>query len=63
VSGPARKSGDSKNLGFFSKSYKNPFFNALITYMEIVPVRLVVSALAAVTLKRKASSGKAALTN
>ncbi len=37
----------------FSKLYRNPFFNALITYAEILPVGLLVSLIAALILKRK----------
>jgi hypothetical protein len=37
----------------FSEMYKNPFFNALITYSEIVPVGLIVSLISAFALKRK----------
>ena len=37
----------------FSEMYKNPFFNALITYSEIVPVGLIVSLISALALKRK----------
>ena len=37
----------------FSQMYKNPFFNALLTYSEILPVGLVVSLISALTLRRK----------
>jgi predicted permease len=37
----------------FSEMYKNPLFNALITYSEIVPVGLIVSLISAWTLRRK----------
>jgi hypothetical protein len=34
--------------------YENPFFNAMVTYMEILPVGLVVSLITAlVMMKRK----------
>jgi hypothetical protein len=35
------------------ESYKNPFVNAMITYVEILPVGLLVSLIAALVLKRK----------
>jgi hypothetical protein len=41
----------------FSEMYKNPFFNALITYSEIVPVGLIVSLISAWVLKRKKKEG------
>lgn len=37
----------------FSELYKNPFFNALLTYSEILPVGLIVSVISAIILKRK----------
>lgn len=35
--------------------YKNPFFNALITYTEILPVGLIISLICAGIFKRKAN--------
>lgn len=37
----------------FRKMYKNPFYNAMLTYAEILPVGLLVSLIAALVLKRK----------
>ena len=37
----------------FSVMYKNPFFNALMTYMEILPVGLVVTLISSLILKKK----------
>ncbi|MDB5005209.1 MAG: hypothetical protein JWQ34_3434 [Mucilaginibacter sp.] len=43
----------AKEMAEFSRMYKNPFFNAIMTYCEIVPVGLIVALLAALILKRK----------
>lgn len=37
----------------FKEMYKNPLFNALITYSEILPIGMLVSIISALTLKRK----------
>ena len=37
----------------FSQMYKNPFFNAMMTYMEILPVGLIVTLISSLILKRK----------
>ena len=37
----------------FAEMYSNPLFNALMTYMEILPIGIVISAVAALILKRK----------
>ena len=37
----------------FSKMYQNPFFNAMMTYAEILPVGLIVTLISSLILKRK----------
>jgi Protein of unknown function (DUF4199) len=56
-----RKSGESqavidqqiKEMADFSKMYDNPFFNAMVTYMEILPVGLLVSLITALVLMKR----------
>jgi len=38
----------------FARMYKNPFFNAMMTYVEILPVGLIVTLISSLILKRKA---------
>jgi hypothetical protein len=45
----------TKKMQEFSRMYKNPFFNALVTYVEILPVGLIVTLISALILKRKES--------
>jgi Protein of unknown function (DUF4199) len=45
----------AKEMANFSKMYKNPFFNALMTYVEILPVGLIVTIISSLILKRKAA--------
>lgn len=40
-------------MASFAEMYKNPLFNALLTYAEIVPVGLLASLITAFVLKRK----------
>jgi hypothetical protein len=47
----------SAKTASFSEMYKNPLFNALLTYSEIVPVGLLVSLISAWALKRKRRQG------
>ena len=51
--GPEELASKSKEMAEFSEMYKNPFYNAMITYVEILPVGLVITAISALILKRK----------
>jgi len=42
-----------KQMADYAKLYQNPLFNILMTYAEIFPVGLVISAIAALILKKK----------
>ena len=42
-----------EEMKYFAEMYKNPFFNALITYAEILPVGLLVTLISSLLLKRK----------
>lgn len=44
---------ETKSAENFTKMYKNPFFNAMITYTEILPVGLIVTIISSFILKRK----------
>ncbi|MEI6265500.1 MAG: DUF4199 domain-containing protein [Sphingobacteriia bacterium] len=46
----------TKEMADFALMYKNPFVNAGMTYMEIVPVGLLVSVISALILKRKTAA-------
>lgn len=43
----------TKEMADFVRMYKNPFFNAMMTYVEILPVGLVVTLISSLILKRK----------
>lgn len=43
----------TKEIADFSKMYKNPFFNAMMTYAEILPVGLMITLISSLILKRK----------
>ncbi len=42
-----------KEMAWMGKLYQNPFFNAMLTYAEILPVGLVVTLISSLILKRK----------
>lgn len=50
---PIEISKQAKEMADFAVLYKNPFFNAMMTYMEILPVGLVVALVSSLILKRK----------
>ena len=41
----------TKEMANFATMYKNPFFNALMTYAEILPVGIIVTVITALVLK------------
>lgn len=43
----------AKEMANFATMYKNPFFNAMMTYVEILPVGLIVTLISSFILKRK----------
>lgn len=43
----------AKEMKSYAQMYKNPFFNAMMTYLEIIPVGLAVSLVCALILKKK----------
>ena len=43
----------TKEMANFAEMYKNPFFNAMMTYAEILPVGLIVTLISSLILKRK----------
>ncbi len=43
----------AKEMAPFAPMYKNPFFNAMMTYIQILPVGLVITLISSFILKRK----------
>ena len=46
----------TKEMANFAEMYKNPLFNALMTYAEILPVGLIVTLISSLILKRKSNT-------
>jgi hypothetical protein len=44
---------ETKEMANFARMYKNPLFNAMMTYVEILPVGLIVTLISSLILKRK----------
>lgn len=51
---------ETKEMAGFVRMYKNPFFNAMMTYVEILPVGLIVTLISSLILKRKIATNYAA---
>jgi len=51
---PAEMQRQAQEMKEFARMYENPFFNALITYSEILPLGTIFALLTALVLKRKA---------
>jgi hypothetical protein len=49
---------ETKKMADMVRMLKNPLFNAMMTYVEILPVGLVVTLISALILKRKANKYK-----
>lgn len=54
---PAVIAQQAKEMKEFMIMYQNPFFNAAITYMEILPVSLLFAFITALIMKRKPKNG------
>jgi len=48
----------TKEMADFTRMYKNPLFNAMMTYAEILPVGLIVTLISSLILKRKTQKTK-----
>jgi hypothetical protein len=48
----------TKEMANFIRLFKNPFFNAMMAYVEILPVGLIVTLISSFLLKRKTANSK-----
>jgi hypothetical protein len=58
--GSAEIAKETEKMASFRTMYKNPLFNALLTYSEIVPLGLIVSFISALALRKKKQMGSPA---
>ena len=56
---PEELSSKTREMANFKEMYKNPFFAILISYMEVLPLGLVVALVSALLLKKKKSMNPA----
>lgn len=49
---------ETKKMANFAIMYKNPFFNAMMTYVEILPVGLIVTLISSFILKKKVAAAQ-----
>jgi hypothetical protein len=52
---------ETRKMADFGRMYNNPFFNAMMTYIEILPVGLIVTLISSFILKRKVPKAEAAI--
>jgi len=46
----------AKEMANFAAMYRNPFFNAMMTYVEILPVGIVVAVISSLVLRKKSTT-------
>lgn len=51
--GPEEMAKKTKEMADFALMYKNPFFKVMMTYVEVLPVGLLVTLISSLILKRK----------
>jgi hypothetical protein len=52
---------ETKEMANFVRMFKNPFFNAMMAYIEILPVGFIVTLISSLILKRKTAKNRYAV--